>query len=132
MFRGVRSNDWASNGRVHNLQVAMEVLIQVATGLQFAHENGLIHRDLKPSNILMKENQANNSFIAKISDFGIVKIATESNLRSATINQDNSNKEGYKIKPTWYQRKIFMVIQGSRYPRIWLSRTIWINIQSNR
>ena len=91
-------NDWTSSGRVNNLQVAMEVLIQVATGLQFAHENGLIHRDLKPSNILMKENQANNSFIAKISDFGIVKIATESNLRSATINQDN-NKESTKPSP---------------------------------
>ena len=42
----------------------MKILVQIATGLQFAHERGLIHRDLKPSNILMKE-KPDNSFAEK-------------------------------------------------------------------
>jgi serine/threonine protein kinase len=66
--------DWIAKIKSNNLQTGLKILIQIATGLKVAHENGLIHRDLKPSNILMKENHLKDSFVCKISDFGIVKI----------------------------------------------------------
>lgn len=72
--------DWISQGKTNDLRTVVKTLIQMATGLQFAHEHGLIHRDLKPSNVLMKENTASRAFISKISDFGIVKVSIDSSV----------------------------------------------------
>jgi hypothetical protein len=46
----------------------LEVVIQVARGLAFAHENRIVHRDIKPSNIRLLDDGT-----AKIMDFGIAK-----------------------------------------------------------
>jgi eukaryotic-like serine/threonine-protein kinase len=45
---------------------AMDVVAQVAAGLQAAHTAGVIHRDIKPANILFAPGGA-----ARITDFGI-------------------------------------------------------------
>jgi serine/threonine protein kinase/regulation of enolase protein 1 (concanavalin A-like superfamily) len=52
-------------GRVAEAQ-ALEVGIQIASGLRAALQHGLIHRDVKPGNILFGDNR-----IAKIVDFGL-------------------------------------------------------------
>ena len=48
---------------------ALEVVLQVASGLAEAHRHGLIHRDIKPSNILLSDE----TDTAKLADFGLVK-----------------------------------------------------------
>ncbi len=50
----------------------LEAGIQVAKGLQAAHEKGLIHRDVKPANILFANEQT-----AKIGDFGLAVVAEQ-------------------------------------------------------
>jgi len=45
---------------------AIELSLQVARGLAFAHENGLVHRDVKPQNVLIDAEGR-----AKVTDFGI-------------------------------------------------------------
>ncbi len=46
----------------------IKFLMQVAKGLDFAHDKGLVHRDLKPGNILFSPEM-----VPKIADFGLVK-----------------------------------------------------------
>ena len=55
--------------RIAELQV-LQVGLQVASGLQAAHEKGLIHRDVKPGNILFAD-----AHTAKITDFGLALLA---------------------------------------------------------
>lgn len=45
--------------------------IQIASGLQAAHEHHIIHRDIKPQNILVSD-----SGTIKVTDFGIARAAT--------------------------------------------------------
>jgi formylglycine-generating enzyme required for sulfatase activity len=64
----------------------LPLLRQVLEGLQYAHAHGAIHRDLKPSNILLSspntEHRTPNTPLAKISDFGLVRLVGEDWVRS--------------------------------------------------
>ncbi|HLJ34797.1 MAG TPA: protein kinase, partial [Ktedonobacteraceae bacterium] len=45
-----------------------ELFTQIASGIQFAHDQGIIHRDIKPSNILLRDEH-----YTYIADFGLAK-----------------------------------------------------------
>ncbi|GCE19020.1 hypothetical protein KDK_28200 [Dictyobacter kobayashii] len=45
------------------------MLNQIASAVQFAHDNGILHRDIKPSNILLRDRTH-----VYLADFGLAKI----------------------------------------------------------
>jgi eukaryotic-like serine/threonine-protein kinase len=57
------------------IQEVIDYSKQICRGLRYAHAQNIIHRDIKPQNILIdKEN------VARLTDFGIAKIFSFSNL----------------------------------------------------
>lgn len=66
---------------------AIDIIIQVAEGLSYAHVQNVIHRDIKPANILLaKDNKV------KISDFGIAKV----------FGAQGLTKTGMMMGTPWY------------------------------
>ncbi len=51
---------------------ALDIILQCAKALEFAHENNIVHRDVKPDNIMVTRES-----IVKIADLGIAKTFEE-------------------------------------------------------
>ena len=62
----------ARDGQMQLLD-AIDVLVQVLSGLWAAHEQGIIHRDIKPENVMLTA-RVGMPPIAKLLDFGVSKM----------------------------------------------------------
>jgi tRNA A-37 threonylcarbamoyl transferase component Bud32 len=58
-----------------SLEEAIPLLHDIASALDYAHEQGLIHRDVKPSNIVLQPTK-DGTKRAVLTDFGIARIAS--------------------------------------------------------
>lgn len=61
-------------GKVSNLRKVEDYARQIASGLQAAHEKGIVHRDIKSGNIMITKTGQ-----VKIMDFGLAKLIDETN-----------------------------------------------------
>jgi tRNA A-37 threonylcarbamoyl transferase component Bud32 len=55
------------------LERKVQVIIQVLTGLNHAHQAGIVHRDIKPANIFILQDDT-----VKIMDFGVARLTSAS------------------------------------------------------
>jgi len=74
-FAGRTLTELIAQRGVVPLKDVEDILQQIGTGLEAAHEAGVIHRDLKPSNVLIGERGA-----VKLIDFGLATTLVGENL----------------------------------------------------
>src|SRR6056297_1308163 len=81
-LKGGTLEDWLERDRLPELDTGMliELAIQLARGLAYAHQHGVIHRDIKPANI----HYDPKTNVSKMMDFGIAAIE-----RSDDAESDN-------------------------------------------
>jgi WD40 repeat protein/serine/threonine protein kinase len=63
----IQSRQLYADGTTRSLHRILDIAIQLAWGLHYAHDRGVIHQDVKPENVLIGP-----AGIVKITDFGLV------------------------------------------------------------
>jgi len=69
LMEGPELQNIAAHGERLSLAEKLDIAFQIAAGLAYAHEHGVVHRDIKPSNIMVLRGRH-----VKIADFGIARM----------------------------------------------------------
>jgi serine/threonine-protein kinase len=56
-----------------NYRIIAQIIVQICTALEYAHEQGIVHRDIKPANIMILKD-----YRVKVMDYGIARIDSNS------------------------------------------------------
>ncbi len=78
---------------------ALDIIRQVATALEHAHDRGVVHRDIKPRNIMMTV-----SGVAKLADLGLARMMSDRALAESEAGRAYGTP--YYISPEQIQGKI--------------------------
>ena len=60
---------WIRENRLATVEAILDVAIQFAWGLHYAHEQGLVHLDVKPANVMLTAEG-----LVKVTDFGLARV----------------------------------------------------------
>lgn len=82
LVQGQKITDYCEANAVP-LEERLEIVCEVCSALQFAHNKGVIHRDIKPSNILV--SRIDGKAMPKLIDFGIAKATNSMGSDGKTI-----------------------------------------------
>ena len=72
----------------------LDIAIQFARGLKYAHDNKLVHQDVKPDNLLLT-----NTWQAKVSDFGITRARSLLTTTEGEQTQGEADANATQVAP---------------------------------
>ena len=122
-LRTVLKNEIA-NDRQMDLRDAVDLIVQLANGLHFAHQQGLMHRDITPDNIVLKTSGVIGPLVKYtpiLTDFAIARYARTEDLYDdagnttfSYISPESANGERTDIRSDIYELGIvlFEVLAG--------------------
>ncbi len=101
---GVSLGERIKSGGPLVVRQAIDWMIQVLSGIQHAHAQGIVHRDLSPSNLLLDRNG-----LIRIMDFGISVVAgvEESIQKDVSGTPCYMSPEHFSKDPVTFQSDIF-------------------------
>jgi len=79
-LEGSDLDQFTKPGQLLPMRKVIDYVADIADGLDYAHQKGIIHRDIKPANIMLL-----NTGIIKITDFGIARISASSQTMTGVI-----------------------------------------------
>lgn len=89
LLEGGTLREWidseSTSGAAKRTRRIVDLAIQIADGLQAAHQKGTIHRDIKPTNIFVTSQGQ-----AKILDFGVAQLVEAGDVFEATGGQEGA------------------------------------------
>lgn len=62
----------------------VKIASDIAHGMSYLHNRGIIHRDIKPANVLIDGNVSSSSATAKVTDFGVAATEFKQEMTSET------------------------------------------------
>ena len=79
-IQGVELRNLLIEGQAMGVPQAVSIAAQVAEGLAYAHQQGVVHRDIKPANIMVVADGP-----VKITDFGIARMRASADLTQTGV-----------------------------------------------
>ncbi len=56
-----------------DMSLKYDLMVQITKGIEYLHAHDIVHRDIKPANILISEGRGLDTYVAKLTDFGLSK-----------------------------------------------------------
>lgn len=75
LVEGITLKEYIERQGRLSVEQALNFSLQIASGIEVAHDNHIIHRDIKPQNIIVSRNGT-----LKVTDFGIARAATSNTI----------------------------------------------------
>ncbi|MEM7016338.1 MAG: protein kinase [Pseudomonadota bacterium] len=114
-------SDWIKAEKIYQdegniLARLLDISIQMAWGLHYAHQQNLIHQDVKPANVLMTEEG-----VVKITDFGLANAAHATTIftRKHNNEEDTLIVDGIGMTPAYASPEQIDRQQLTRRADIW-------------
>ncbi|MCU0474882.1 MAG: protein kinase [Anaerolineae bacterium] len=111
--------DLGQQGRLPALDEALSIVVQIADGLHYAHQQGMIHRSLKPENVVMRTSTVigpivkyqpvmTDFSIARAADSGAIFVTDKPSLEYPYLSPEQCQGERVDIRSDIYEMGILL------------------------
>lgn len=103
LVEGITLKQYIARKKRLSVKEATSIAIQIAQGIECAHNNQIVHRDIKPQNIIISREGK-----VKVTDFGIAKAASAN-----TINGNAMGSVHYispeQARESYVEREVIFI-----------------------